>query len=501
MSFLKDMDAAHPPPAPDGKPESVRKIGVDQTYQRFSLKYVLEILFRRKRTIILPTILASGLAFMGAMLMPKSYSSSNLILLGKDEVLNPLVKWQTAVSIGLQDHLVSFNKIIFSRSILEEVVNRLDLLEGDSDPLAMEQMIGELTGAITASASGADSFSIVVDWKDPVVARDIVRTVTELFIDKSLEGDRKEATSAVDFIQKQLDTYQAQLSHAENRLKKYKEENPDRLPDRHNQYVGDLTSYRKLLVASEVEIKELELRQELLEQRLSGEQPMVVESASYLSVSPIQQRLENLRIKINEMQVRVKPDHPDLIKTQRELEAVQAIRAQEKSQREAAETKEVRSPTYQEVLAKLQDARVDLAAERLQREEYIKIIEELEGKVTGIPESEMALEAMKREVAINQEVFETLRSKVEQARVNQQVELQSQENRFQILDEAKVPLRHKSPNVPLILIGGLIGGIFMGIGLIFLFEFLDQAVVREEEMVFTFDEAILAAVPKLHRRW
>ena len=33
-----------------------RKSGVDATYQRFSLNYLLEILFRRKRTIILPVI-------------------------------------------------------------------------------------------------------------------------------------------------------------------------------------------------------------------------------------------------------------------------------------------------------------------------------------------------------------------------------------------------------------------------------------------------------------
>jgi len=38
----------------------------------------------------------------------------------------------------------------------------------------------------------------------------------------------------------------------------------------------------------------------------------------------------------------------------------------------------------------------------------------------------------------------------------------------------------------------------MGLGLIFLFELLDQSVVREEEMVFVFDEAILATIPKLH---
>ena len=111
---------------------------------------------------------------------------------------------------------------------------------------------------------------------------------------------------------------------------------------------------------------------------------------------------------------------------------------------------------------------------------------------------EMDLTSLQREVANVGELYETLRAKVEHAKVSQQVELQSQENRFQILDQARVPLRHASPNAPMITVAGFVGGVFLGIGLIFLFEFLDQAVVREEEMVFVFDETILATIPKLH---
>jgi polysaccharide chain length determinant protein (PEP-CTERM system associated) len=475
-----------------------RKSGVDATYQKFSLYYLLEILFRRKRTIILPVIVATGLAAVGAALTPKSYKSSTSILLGKGEVLNPLVKWQTAVSLGVTDYLISFNKIIYSRSLLEELVSRLDLVEGDADPFAIEKMLGKLRGAISANAAGADSFGIDVTWKDPVQAKEITQTVTELFIEKSLEGGRKEATSAVDFIQKQLDAYQADLSHAENRLKKYREENPDRLPARHLAYLSDLTSYKKLLTEADVDIKELGLRVGLLEDRLSGETPMVVDSASFLNVSPIQQRLEHLRIEVQEMKVRMKPDHPELLRRQADLEAIARIREDEKKDNVATETKEVRSPMYQEVLARLQDAHVDLEAAVLKREEYALLITDLEQKVELIPQAEMALNSIEREVAINQELFETLRTKVEHARVNQQVELQSQENRFQILDAAEVPLRPAAPNVPLIIIGGFIGGLFMGLGLIFAFEFLDQSIVREEEMVFVFDETILATIPKMH---
>lgn len=489
---------AHRRGSPHVGQSAARKFGVDSTYQKFSLKYLLEILFRRKRVVVLPLLLATGVAALAASLTPKSYKSSTSILLGRDEVLNPLVRWQTAVSLGVTDYLVSFNKIIYSNTLLTELVNRLDLVEGDADPMAMENMLVKLQENIKANAVGADSFSIEVSWKDPVQAKEITETVTELFIEKSLEGGRKEATSAVDFIQQQLDAYQADLSHAENRLKKYREENPDKLPDRHFAYLNDLKDYKKLVAKADVDIKEYELRVGLLEERLSTESPMVVESASFLNISPIQQRLEHLRIEYQEMKVRMKPDHPELLRKKADLDAVGRIRSEEMEDKVASETTEVRSPTYLEVLARLQDAQVDLEAAQLTRIEYLAIIEKLEEKVALIPQAEMALKSIEREVAINQELFQTLRTKVEHARVNQQVELQSQENRFQILDSAKVPLKHAAPNVLMIIVGGILGGVFMGIGLIFAFEFLDQSIVREEEMVFVFDEAILATIPKMH---
>lgn len=489
------MDANAPPITAE---KTTRARRADMVYQRFSLKYVLEILFRRKRTLILPTILVSAIASTAAMLMPKTYVSSTSILLGKDEVLNPLVRWQTAVQLSVTDYMLSFDKIVYSRTLLESLIDRLKLLGDDPEPLEVEAELGKLREAIFIGVSGADSFTIGAKWSDPVVAKEIAETTTELFIEKSLEGGRREATTAVDFIQAQLDLYQAQLARAETRLRAYKEEHPERLPDRQLSYLAQLGGFKQKLVDVIMEIETLSLKVQLFEKRLSGEEEMVVQSATFTNASPLNVRAEQLAIEVAEKRARLRPGHPDLVEAEAKYGAVLVLLAEENDNREASETNEVRSPTYQEVVANLQTARVDLEAAIQMKANYEELIAELEVKAAEIPESEMALNALQREVIINQELFQQLREKVEHARVSQQVELASQQNRFNILDAAEVPLRHASPKVPLLIIGGVFGGIFLGLGLILLFEFLDQSVVREEEMVFTFDETILASVPKLH---
>ncbi|MFT7463014.1 MAG: hypothetical protein ACI9EF_001356 [Pseudohongiellaceae bacterium] len=72
---------------------------------QFSFKSLIEIVFRRKRVIVLCAVIVGLLAVMGAMVMPEAYESSTLILVSGDEVLNPLVRWQTAVNLTVSDRL------------------------------------------------------------------------------------------------------------------------------------------------------------------------------------------------------------------------------------------------------------------------------------------------------------------------------------------------------------------------------------------------------------
>ena len=466
----------------------------------FSLKYLFEIIFRRKRIIVLPTILVAALSAGGSFLIPKAYMSSTTILVQNEEILNPLVRWEAAVSLSVSDKLSTFMKIIYSRTLLEQVVERLELAGPDPEPLLVDTMIGKLHSAIKTQQQGSDSFGIDVSYGDPVLAKEIAETVTELFIDKSLEGDRKEALIAVEFIQEQLDYYNDRLVDSEETLRKYKEDNPKQLPQQQNSYLADLEAFRSKLVEVEVAIKEKTLEGELFRKRLTGEAPMVISQATYIQHTPYQTEHQRLTILYQEMLQSKRPNHPDVVKIKCDLAAIKKMLDNEKENNEAAEKKEIMSPTYQEILARLQQCEIEIESRVLQKREYKKIVEDLETKVIKIPESEMRLSRLERDMAITRELTNTLRVKVEQARITQKVELQSQLNRFQILDPARVAFRHYKPNRMLIVIGGILGGFFLGFCLIFVFEFLDQSIVREEEIPHLFGEKVMSKIPKLFVR-
>jgi len=469
----------------------------EEVFGLFSFKYLISIVFRRKRFLILPTILVAAAATAGTFTMDKSYKSGTTILVNDEEILNPLVKWEAAVSMTIGDRLKTFSKIIYSRTLLENAIDRIGL--GGANPTPMERLmlVTALRESITTQQSGSDSFQIEAEWKDATLAKEIAETVTELFVDKSLEAGRRTAGIAVDFIQSQLENYEERLAESEERLKVYKEKNPKRLPSQHSSYLSELKSYDSKMVELEVDIKERSLEIELLKQRLSGEQPMIVDAATFNTNTPYQSEFFRLTILLEGMLQEKKPDHPDVVRVKDELSAIKKLLDEEKDANEATLKREVMSPVYQQIKANLQSAEIELEGMILQKNEFEKIVTDLEEKVGQIPESEMVLNTLMREAEINRELFNTLKVKSAQARITREVEIESQKNRFQILDPAMVPLRHHKPNEKLIIIAGLIGGFFLGFCLIFVFEYLDPSIVREEEVNHVFGDRVLARVPKL----
>ncbi|MFT7463015.1 MAG: polysaccharide chain length determinant protein (PEP-CTERM system associated) [Pseudohongiellaceae bacterium] len=394
--------------------------------------------------------------------------------------------------------LGSFQKILYSRTLLEGVVHDLELAGPNPDLLAIDAMCGEVVGSLMTTQSGSESFTVVVTWDDPYLAKDLVEAVTSRFISMSLDGDRREAVTAVDFIAQQMNFYAGLLGETEDSLRDFKEANLDKLPSQIRSIEGELKKYRELLVTADVTSKQLSLEVDLLQARLMGQSPMVIQSSTFVHSTPYRFEYQNMNIRLKAMLRQKTEDHPDVVKVRANLAALKDLIAEERSEGEASESQEVRSPLFQQVTAKLQDTKVELESSRLKETEYTRIVAGLVARAAKIPASEMALEKMIRDVKVTREIYETLRLKVEQARINQEIELSSQENRFQILDAPRVPLTHSKPNRPLICIGGLIAALALGCSLCFLFEFLDPAIVRIEEVGRCFSDKVLVTIPKLH---
>ena len=463
----------------------------------FSIRYLLEIMFRRKRLFILPLLLTPVLAFLFSYAVKPSYMSSTTILLGKEDILNPLVRYDTAVAMTDWNRLGSFQKILYSRTLLEEAANKLGLAQQAKNALELEWLINNIRANIHLITLTTDSFQIGCSAPNALLASNMVATITQLFIDRSLSGSRTEAMSAVSFIQKQLDHYKEELDRLESDLQVFRKKNSETLKTSLS-LGGMLNEYRAKLLDAELELKQEQLNEKLYAQRLSGEKPMVVSQALYVQNTPYQKAYQELQIKMGNLVATRDKSHPEVQKLQREMDFIVDLLQKEKEKHEASEQQEMRSPVYQEVSARLEDARIKVQVVTQKTAEYKRIMEEIRQQLVAVPELEQEQTRREGEVKLTRDIYEQLRIKLEYSRVSCAVEIEQQKNRFSIIDPPLAPLSRYKPIRKTFIIGGLAGGFALGFMLIFMLEFTDPRLVRPGEILRRTHLPLLGTLPKLY---
>ena len=305
----------------------------------FSLRYLLEVFFRRKRVFLLTMILVPLLALSVSFLMKNVYMSSTTILLGKDEILNPLVRYETAVQMTDTNRLASFQKIVYSRPLLEEAIHKLGLDKNVKKDFEMEKKVVNLRNNIHLLGLTPDSFQIACTDTDPVLAKKFVETVSQLFIDKSLQGSRRETTVAVKLIQQMVDHYRQEMDNTERALQVFRQSNVDILGQA-DTLGGQLKEYR---------LKGLEAER----------------SNTY------QKNYQEMELKMSNLLATRLKTHSEVIKLQREMDSITQLMENERKQK-IAEYQRLEKETHAKID---QIPELDKKLARLQSD--LKLMQEL----------------------------------------------------------------------------------------------------------------------------
>jgi len=106
----------------------------------------------------------------------------------------------------------------------------LDNIKGEAgnsfrvELLSADQIVQKLREEIKASEAGRLTSIIKVSYQntDPVLARDVVNTLVQSYLEQSVGFKSEEAGRAVGFVEEQLDTLRGELDKAEKNLQTYK---------------------------------------------------------------------------------------------------------------------------------------------------------------------------------------------------------------------------------------------------------------------------------------
>ena len=194
------------------------------------IRGLIDILRRRWKAVLLPTLLLGALALAYTILTPKLYTSSTLMLLDpRDQKLLQTEVLPTGA--GSDASLVESQvRVVTSDAVLARVVEKLALANvpefGGNSGNGVERAAAALDTLVhRVTVSRADRtyiLEIKATAREPGLARDIANAVTEGYLDDQTEAARAATRKANEALSGRLDELQSQLRDAEDKVQAYR---------------------------------------------------------------------------------------------------------------------------------------------------------------------------------------------------------------------------------------------------------------------------------------
>ncbi len=217
------------------------------------------------------------------------------------------------------------------------------------------------------------------------------------------------------------------------------------------------------------------------------------------------QRLAASRRTLAQMELRLSPKHPDVMRVKRLIEDLeQAVDAEARERPLSPEAVDDRpaSPEATRVRDKLREQRAEL--ESLDRQIAFKADAErrLRGEIVGyqgrleaVPGIESEWVALTRDYDTLQESYRALLAKSENSKMAASLEQRQIGEQFRILDPPRVPEKPHSPNRARINLSGSLAGLGVGLLLVGLAYVRDSTMRSEADLLGVTDLPVLALLP------
>jgi polysaccharide chain length determinant protein (PEP-CTERM system associated) len=477
--------------------------------KQYSFDTLLQVARRRKWLILLPALIVGSAASAYIWWMPNVYKSETLILVVPQRVPESYVR--STVTARIEDRLQSISQQILSRTRLEQIVSDFNLYQKErAEQRLMEDIVEKMrTRDIGIDIIKGDAFRVSYQTGDPRTAMRVTERLASLFIDESLRDREVLAEGTSQFLSTQLDEARRQLVQTETRLQEYQRQNNGELPAQMSANLQGQHNAEMALQALGEDLNRDRERRLMLERQVRDiiEAPEEVKPASERpadAAPTIEEELQLARQALLAVELKLKPEHPDVKKQRRAVDELERRVAALKLAGTLT-SKPAGATTMDYAKRKrLTDAKAEL--DNLDRQMQAKIAEE--GRLRGLvgmyqarieqtPVREAELASLLRDYETQQETYRGLLQKKEESQISANLEKRQIGEQFKVLDPARLPEKPASPDRPRLYLIALLAALAVGFGSAAIAEFLDRRLRSEDDVRAALQLPVLAMVPMI----
>ena len=481
---------------------------------------IFDILTRRKWLIVVPLCVTLTLGLFLTLTASKTYSSSTTILIQQQSVPSSYVR--SVVTSSINDRINTISQQILSRSNLEKIIAQFGLYADQKNMYLEDKIEGmrrRINVRIERARHGADAFSISFRGSNPQRVMRIANTLASFFMDENLKVREAQAIGTSEFLETELEKTRKKLEEREKKLSAFRSRYLGGLPDELETNLRTLDRLQEQLVSKNDQLRESRANLNLVEGQINATKKetaaarkaagVPADGSGDVYVSETMEKLYLAQKAYDELLTAYTEKHPDVIRAGKNLEKLKNAAAKEQEALEAGEDKDpealpaVASRT-DDGLSQLILSKRQLESDIRQAQEDIRAIEEkmavYQERVEETPKRELELQSLKRDYNNIRDVFNSLLDRKLEAELSVNMEKKQKGEQFRILDHARLPEKPISPNVKKFLLFSLVAGLGLGAGVIFLLEFFDSAIRRDEQIEDELGLVILASIPHLKGR-
>lgn len=464
----------------------------------YNIDDYMEILRRRIWYLVIPFLLIIAGTVLYAKVAPRIYKASTLIAVTPQKVPESFV--QPTVTSGVEERLQSISQEVTSRTRLEKVINELRLYQDESNNRPLEEVVELMKNNIIVELPSRRNekgyFSIGFMGKDPNTVTAVASRLASLFIEENLKMRESQAVGTTEFLTIELAAKKAKLEELEAAVSQYKRQHMGELPEQRdaNLRILDQTQNQHQRVGENM--RAAQDRKLFLQKQLSD-----LESGTALSDSgttgrdkglpPPSESEITLKRNLDDLRARYTENHPDVKAIKKKLADLETIKDIYTIKRD---------PRYRELKDQLSIN--DAYIKRLQREEEIvgSQINRYRGRIENVPAREQEMASRFREYQNIKESYETLLKKSQDAQQAENLERRQKGEQFRVIDPARVPETPFSPDIPKVLLIGLVISIGCGFGAALIREQLDRSFHDAGDVEVTLGLRVLATIPKIEEK-
>lgn len=460
----------------------IRSAEVEEELE-LDLRQLWQALMRRKWIILVLFLTAASVAYFVSSTMRPIYEATTTVLVKESQPALPLPFLQEFSNVS-QTQLQTSVEIFRSRTVAWNTVQRLGY---DWDLYSDE--FEKFRESITVQpGTGTNTIRISVLHHDPHEAQRIANALVETFIEASQSMNAEDIRSAREFIEEQLVRFEADLQAAEEELVRFKEQEKMIAP------TGEVDAVIETLARLEALKAEALVAREEVEQRLrslQGEFAAVTRDvvsgtvvASDPLISGIRSQLANLEGQLAAALEQFTERHPRVLSLQAQIDQLREELGREIARLESTDTDT-------QLTSELIVLQAELLAQTARVEAIDGLIEEREALLVDLPEKQLQLTRLIRNASVSEAIYTMLRQRYEEIRITEAMETAS----VTVIDPAIAPDEPVRPRKLLnVAIAGFLG-IFVGVGLAFLSEYLDTTFKEPEELEAYLGVPLLGRTP------